>query len=177
MSFGSRIGGTRINRFLTLAPIGAALMFPAAAQAIDPGVTFDPGSPAGKEYALPIVAGRADGAGTENHRAAANTPFGVGIEPPGGGHGRNGGGGGSGGGSGGSGSGGTGGHDRGSATSPPGPTGGTGGGDRTTLRNRIAQAEEPGGTELWTVGIAAAVLLTAALLAFALRRRGEQPLG
>jgi hypothetical protein len=168
MPQGSLRGRICIRRLLVLAPLGAALVLPAAVQAADPGVTFDPGKPAGKEYALPIVAGRADGAGTENQRAAADTPFGVGVRPPGGGSG--------GGGSGGSGhGGGSDGKDRRhGGTSKATPTGGTGSANDPTLRNRIAQAEEPGGTELWTLGIALAVLLTAGLLAFALRRRGEQ---
>jgi len=35
---------------------GAALALPGAASAqIDPGVNYDPGSPAGKEYAIPLV--------------------------------------------------------------------------------------------------------------------------
>ena|SRR5436190_1831830 len=161
---GSLLGRICIRRLLLLAPVGAALAFPATGQAADPGVTFDPGKPAGKEYALPIVAGRADGAGTENQRAAADTPFGVGVRPPGGGSGGSGHGGGS-----------DGHHRRHGGTSQAGPTGGTGGGKTDQgLRNGIAQAEEPGGTELWTLGIALAVLLTAGGLAFALRRRGEQ---
>ena len=166
MPQGSLRGRICIRRLLVLAPLGAALVFPAAVQAADPGVTFDPGKPAGKEYALPIVAGRADGAGTENQRAAADTPFGVGVRPPGGGSGGSG----------------QSGHGSGSdvkdrrhgGTSKATPTVGTGSASDPNLRNRIAHAEEPGGTELWTLGIALAVLLTAGLLAFGLRRRGEQ---
>ena len=60
---------------------------PAAAQ-IDPGVNYDPGSPAGKEYAIPLVEGRSEGAGTTDQQEGANIPFGVGIEPPGGGPGK-----------------------------------------------------------------------------------------
>ena len=62
----------------------AALALPATASAqIDPGVTYDPGSPAGKEYAIPLVEGRSDAAGTTNQRQGANIPFGVGITAPG----------------------------------------------------------------------------------------------
>jgi hypothetical protein len=166
MPQGSLRGRICIRLLLALVLLAAALVFPAAVQAADPGVTFDPGKPAGKEYALPIVSGRADGAGTENQRAAADTPFGVGIRPPGSGGGT----------SGRSGHGsGSNGKDRGrGGTSKATPTGGTGSATDPNLRNRIAQAEEPGGTELWTLGIALAVLLTAGLLAFGLRRRGEQ---
>ena len=166
MPHGSLRGRICIRRLLVLAPVAAALAFPAAVQAADPGVTFDPGKPAGKEYALPIVAGRADGAGTENQRAAADTPFGVGIRPPGSGSGGSG--------QSGHGSGSDGKDRRHGGTSKATPTGGTGSANDPNLRNRIAQAEEPGGTELWTLGIALAVLLTAGLLAFGLRRRGEQ---
>jgi hypothetical protein len=166
MPQGSLRGRIWIRRLLVLAPLGAALVFPAAVQAADPGVTFDPGKPAGKEYALPIVAGRADGAGTENQRAAADTPFGVGVRPPGSGSGGSG--------QSGHGSGSDGKDRRRGGTSKATPTGGTGSASDPNLRNRIAQAEEPGGTELWTLGIALAVVLTAGLLAFGLRRRGEQ---
>src|SRR5262245_43087941 len=70
---------------LVAALAGTALAMPAAASAqIDPGVNYDPGSPAGKEYAIPLVEGRSDGAGTTNQRKGANIPFGVGIKPPGG---------------------------------------------------------------------------------------------
>src|SRR5215217_6862113 len=64
---------------------GAALALPGAASAqIDPGVTYDPGSPAGKEYAIPLVEGRSDAAGTTDQQKGASIPFGVGIKPPGG---------------------------------------------------------------------------------------------
>jgi hypothetical protein len=157
-----------IRRCFVLAPTAIALALPLSAQAAapEPGVTFDPGSPAGKEYAIPLAAGRADGTGSGgNSSFAAKTPFGVGIKPPGSG---NGGGGSSG--SGGGHSGGTG------ATNVPGPTGGTGSRVDPNLRSRIAHAEEPGGTELWTLGIGLAVVLLAGVLALALRRgRPEQP--
>src|SRR5829696_10368467 len=69
----------------------AGLALPGAASAqIDPGVNYDPGSPAGKEYAIPLVEGRSDGAGTTDWQQGANVPFGVGIEPVGRGGGRRG---------------------------------------------------------------------------------------
>jgi len=157
-----------IRRCFILVPTAVALALPLSAQAAapEPGVTFDPGSPAGKEYAIPIAQGRADGAGSgDNSGSASKTPFGLGIKPPGSGSG----------GSGGSG----GGHGHGGgtgATNVPGPTGGTGSRVDPNLRSRIAQAEEPGGTELWTLGIGLAVVLLAGVLALALRRgRPEQP--
>ena len=84
-----------IKRCLVLALGVFAVAAPISAQAAapEPGVTFDPNTPAGKEYAIPIVQGRADGTGTGsgNQKGAANTPFGIGIKPPGGGHGGGGG--------------------------------------------------------------------------------------
>jgi hypothetical protein len=140
-------------------PIAVGLAFPLSAHAIDPGVTYDPGTPAGKEYAIPIVQGRAEGAGTQNQRAAANTPFGVGVTPPGGRDG------------------GAGGHSgpgakngsRADAQSARDPNG--------DLRHRLGQAEDPEGTSLWTLGIALAVLVSAALFVLLLRNRREQPTG
>jgi hypothetical protein len=157
-----------IRRCLILAPTAIVLALPLSAQAAapEPGVTFDPSSPAGTEYAIPLAQGRADGAGSgDNAGTAGKTPFGIGIKPPGGG----------GGGGGGSSSG----HGHGGgtgATNVAGPTGGTGSRVDPTMRSRIAQAEEPGGTELWTLGIGLAVVLLAGVLALALRRgRPEQP--
>jgi hypothetical protein len=70
---------------LVTAIASTALAAPGTAGAqIDPGVNYDPGSPAGKEYAIPLVEGRSEGAGTTDQRDGANTPFGVGIKPPGG---------------------------------------------------------------------------------------------
>src|SRR5215203_3118452 len=70
---------------LLFACAGAALALPGAASAqIEPGVNYDPGSPAGKEYAIPLVEGRSEGAGTSDQQEGANIPFGVGIKPPGG---------------------------------------------------------------------------------------------
>jgi hypothetical protein len=164
--------GTRLRlgrRAAAIAPIAFALAFPLSAQAIDPGVNYDPGSPSGKEYAIPLVHGRAVGAGTSDQRAAANVPFGSGIEPPGGG-----------------GSAPATGTRHGSGTGKTGKTGkgtGTNGsrGSAAVLsakeRSRLLSAEEPGGTGLMTVGIALAVLLPALLVAALLRRRPEQPAG
>src|SRR5215218_4098485 len=78
---------------LITAVAGAVLALPGAASAqIDPGVNYDPGSPAGKEYAIPFVEGRSDAAGTTNQRSGGNIPFGVGIKAPSGGNGKRGGG-------------------------------------------------------------------------------------
>ncbi len=62
-----------------------ALAFPPAAMAADAGVFIDPGSPAGKEYALPIDSGRSEGTPTGTGARGADghplppPPFGVGI--------------------------------------------------------------------------------------------------
>jgi hypothetical protein len=160
------------------------------AHAIDPGIHLDSGTPAGKEYAIPLAEGRAEGAGTTNQRGAANTLFGIGIRPPGGGGGSGqGGGGGSGqGGSGGSGQGGSGGSGAGGADGSGKAVAGSGSKgsgrgeeapsarDRAELRSRIADAESAGGTGTWTLGIALAVLLPGILLGLLLRRRpGYRP--
>jgi hypothetical protein len=145
--------------------IAFGLPAPAAAQ-IDPGVNYDPGSPAGKEYAIPLVEGRSEGAGTTNQRAGANIPFGVGIKPPGGGSGDGAT----------DGNGATGGSDArgGEGSGPHGSDarGGPGGAEAPEeLNSRISEAESVGGTAGRTLWIALAVLLPAALLAVLLRER------
>jgi hypothetical protein len=59
---------------------------PQAAAALEPGVHVDPGSPAAKEYALPLSQARRTGAGS-TPTASSETPFGAGIKPPGSGGG------------------------------------------------------------------------------------------
>jgi hypothetical protein len=149
---------------LVAAIAGLALATPGSASAIDPGVNYDPGSPAGKEYAIPLVEGRSDAAGTTDQRKGANIPFGVGIKPPGGK------GGGKGGGTRGAGDGRTGGS-RGSGQGElPGARRGE---SAQELAGRIARAEEPGGTAARTLLLALAVLAPAALLALLLTRRAQ----
>jgi hypothetical protein len=142
----------------------AALALPAQAVAIDPGVNYDPGSPSGKEYAIPFVEGRSDAAGTSDPRKGANIPFGVGIKPPGGGGGKHGG--------------------RGGRDGHAGGTGSAGGGDREPqgarrgetseeLAARIAHAEDPGGTAGFSILLIFAVLGPAGLLALLLWQRGQ----
>jgi hypothetical protein len=160
--------------------VGGTLVAPGAPLAQDPGVHFDSGSPAGKEYAIPLAEGRAEGAGTTNQRSAANTPFGVGITPPGGGGGRGGGDGGPGG------SGTTGGEgargENGGATGP----GRRGSGEGATGRGlnpsaaderAVSNAEAPVDTTLRTIGIAFGVVAASVLLALLLWWRREQPAG
>ena len=149
---------------LLCACAGAALALPGAAHAqIEPGVNYDPGSPAGKEYAIPLVEGRSDAAGTTDQQEGANIPFGVGIGPPGG-------------------KAATGGK-QGATDGAGGNRSGRGGADRVAgarpgqsseeLEARIAAAEEPPGTAARTFLLALAVLLPAGLLALLLRQRSQ----
>ena len=147
---------------LAAAIAGTALAAPCAAYAIDPGVNYDPGSPAGKEYAIPLVEGRSDAAGTTNQRSGGNIPFGVGIKPPGGnGGGKNG----SGRGAGGTGGSGPGGHGQVQGARP--------GESAKELQARITQAENPDGTAASSLLLALAVLLPAALLGLLLMQRSQ----
>ena len=146
---------------LVCATAAAALALPSTAAAqIDPGVNYDPGSPAGKEYAIPLVEGRSEGAGTEDQQQGANVPFGVGIEPPGGGKGQRG----------------KGAADRNGrkgAAERRGAQGAGRGESSKELAARIAQAEEPAGTAARTFLLALAVLLPAGLLALILWQRPQ----
>src|SRR5829696_1121699 len=151
---------------LLCACAGAALALPGAASAqIDPGVNYDPGSPAGKEYAIPLVEGRSEGAGTEDQQDGANVPFGLGVTPPGGGHGKK------------AGSGGNAGSGKNGArresSRDNGPQGARPGESSEELTGRIAAAETPGGTASRSLLLALAVLLPAALLAFLLRHHSQ----
>jgi hypothetical protein len=55
-----------------------------AASGLEPGVHIDPGSPAAKEYALPLNQARQTGASSPAGSSSAAAPFGAGIHPPGG---------------------------------------------------------------------------------------------
>jgi hypothetical protein len=146
---------------LVLAVAAGALAAPGTASAqIDPGVVYDPGSPAGKEYATPLAEGRSDAAGTSDPREGANIPFGVGIKPTGG----------KGGGKPGGPTGATGGSGRGARGEVPGAKAGE---SSEELAARIARAEEPSGTAARTFLLALAVLLPAALLALVLMRKAQ----
>ena len=149
---------------LVTALAGMSAALPAAASAqIDPGVNYDPGSPAGKEYAIPLVEGRSDGAGTTNQQKGANIPFGVGITPPGeqGAGKRNG-----------SGAGAS--RKNGADGSRRGERPGARPGETSEeLAARIAHAEEPAGTAARTFLLALAVLVPAALLALLLMQRTQ----
>jgi hypothetical protein len=136
----------------------ATLALPGAAAAqIDPGVNYDPGSPAGKEYAIPLVEGRSDGAGTTDQQEGANIPFGIGIKPAGaeggGKHGA---------------------RDGAKNASPGNKIPGARPGESSQeLAARIASAEEPGGTAARTILLALAVLAPAGFLALLLMQRTQ----
>src|SRR5215218_7926962 len=156
-----------VRRTAAVTGVGLVLALPVPAAAhMDPGINYDPGSPAGKEYAIPLVEGRTEGAGTTDQRRGGNIPFGVGIAPPGSG------------GSGGS-SGKSGGADsgerraRGQHGAGRSKDGGAGAGRAVespeSQNARLAEAESAGGTAGQTLLIALAVMLSAALLALLLR--------
>jgi hypothetical protein len=168
--------------------ICGTLSVPCAAVAQDPGIHFDSGSPAGKEYAIPLAEGRAEGAGTKNQRAAADVPFGAGITPPGGGDGRGGDGpdgrGGPGG-SGGAGSGTTGGDESGGRGGGEGSgadrqraggeASGSGSNRPAVDEQAVSNAEAPVDTTGRTMGIALGVLAAGAALGLLLWWRRQQP--
>jgi hypothetical protein len=58
-----------------------------ASGGLEPGVHVDPGSPAAKQYALPLNQARRTGAAPGSSETAAGALFGAGINPPGGGSG------------------------------------------------------------------------------------------
>jgi hypothetical protein len=62
----------------------SCLVVPAPALGLEPGVHADPGSPAAKQYSLPLNQARQTGTGSAGHAgSSANVPFGAGIKPPG----------------------------------------------------------------------------------------------
>jgi hypothetical protein len=54
-----------------------------AATSLEPGVHIDPGSPAAKEYALPLAQARQTGGGASTGKDSSGALFGTGIKPPG----------------------------------------------------------------------------------------------
>ena len=78
----------RVLRVYTVGALAASalgcLAVPVPALGLEPGVHADPGSPAAKQYALPLNQARQTGAGPTGHEgSSANVPFGAGIKPPG----------------------------------------------------------------------------------------------
>jgi hypothetical protein len=71
-----------------LAVLATCLVTPAAAApGLEPGVHLDPGSPAVKEYVLPLNQARQTGSASSSKRGSSTAPFGAGITPPNGGAG------------------------------------------------------------------------------------------
>src|SRR5579872_3789640 len=81
-SGGVRATGISMATILAVLAIGFSAVSARAAPGLEPGVHADPGSPAAKEYALPLDQARQTGSPKAGSSAAA--PFGAGIHPPGG---------------------------------------------------------------------------------------------
>jgi hypothetical protein len=62
--------------------VAVALVAPAPAAALPPGVYATPGSPAGKEYAFPLGSQRGQAVGHVSPSGTDEPLFGVGISPP-----------------------------------------------------------------------------------------------
>jgi hypothetical protein len=94
-----RAGGFRVSATLAVVAVTCVAACAQAAYALEPGVHVDPGSPAAKEYALPLNQARQTGATSSPQQTSESTSspqqgsestlFGAGIKPPGsnGGHG------------------------------------------------------------------------------------------
>jgi hypothetical protein len=83
----------RVSALVTVATLAASCSTPLAttAAALEPGVQIDPGSPAAKEYVLPVGQARRTGSGRESTpsspaqesaESASEPLFGAGITPP-----------------------------------------------------------------------------------------------
>jgi hypothetical protein len=74
----------RVSAFITVAALaaGTSAQRAAPALALEPGVHIDPGSPAAKEYALPVNQARGAGGGGEGSGGSSEKLFGAGIKPP-----------------------------------------------------------------------------------------------
>jgi hypothetical protein len=72
----------RVSAVLAFAAVAAnwPTLLAQSAAALEPGVHVDPGSPAAKEYALPVSQAR--GAGGGSSEGAHEQLFGAGIKPP-----------------------------------------------------------------------------------------------
>jgi hypothetical protein len=92
-----RAGGFCINGAVAACTLCCVLASPQAASALEPGVHVDPGSPAAKEYALPLDQARQTGTESSSQPSSEGGLFGAGIKPPGSGGSSHGGGGGTGG--------------------------------------------------------------------------------
>jgi hypothetical protein len=77
------MNATRTSMVVAIALLaaGSSGALAQGAAGLEPGVHVDPGSPAAKEYALPLSQGRQTGGGATSS-AGPETPFGAGIKPP-----------------------------------------------------------------------------------------------
>jgi hypothetical protein len=67
---------------VVLLAIGWPIASAQAATGLEPGVHIDPGSPAAKEYALPLNQARQTGAPSPSQPGTESRLFGAGIKPP-----------------------------------------------------------------------------------------------
>ena len=74
----------RVSALITVAAMAASISAQLASPAsgLEPGVHVDPGSPAAKEYALPVNQARVTGSGGERSGGSPEKLFGAGIKPP-----------------------------------------------------------------------------------------------
>lgn len=74
----------RVSGVLALAAVAMSwpMLLAHSAAALEPGVHVDPGSPAAKEYALPVSQARRAGEGGGGSEGAHEQLFGAGIKPP-----------------------------------------------------------------------------------------------
>ncbi|HEX5225896.1 MAG TPA: hypothetical protein VFW29_12280 [Solirubrobacteraceae bacterium] len=153
------------------------------ALAVEPGVHIDPGSPAAKEYAIPLSQAREGGRGGGSSGTEAAL-FGTGITPPSSGSGHGGGGHGSGSGHGGSGAGASGGGTgTGGATGPGASSGGSasgggagGGATPAAVLHGAGDSSSGGSSLLVLIGGGVAILVLAGFGGTVLRhRRGPRP--
>jgi hypothetical protein len=82
------VNAVSLSRVSVLAVLVAGSLIASArpAAGLEPGVHIDPGSPAAKEYTLPLNQARQTGASSRTG-SSASAAFGVGIRPPGSGGG------------------------------------------------------------------------------------------
>jgi cobalamin biosynthesis Mg chelatase CobN len=153
-----------MTRRLIVVASALSLLLPATATGQEPGVSYDPDSPAGKEYAVPLDRVRQESSGTQSQDASPGaTPlFGVGVsraptssrsgtaKPS------------------------TGGSSAGDGNESPAPAGGSGsgGGGGTTATEAVAASAS---RQLFAGGgIAALGVVLAVAVGFVVRRRTRQ---
>jgi hypothetical protein len=78
-----RFGGLGVGAALAVLALGGFAPSVQAASGLEPGVHVDPGSPAAKEYALPLNQARQTGSEPSSQTNSEGALFGAGIKPPG----------------------------------------------------------------------------------------------